>query len=1457
MENAEFHFCTKVLTTLALIFFNTTIALAAGKETSKKSASDYINSVDFGDSVTTSPTEPDAKILRRHFESDVGVQLNKPGRKWHPLIQQADSYLKEIINDLNRNNPSQDDFHWIVEIRESGEPIASAELMRLDNGLEKNERVTYKNLKLAHGITDSKPLALIHISTAMLKLVRTRSQLAFIMGHEMKHHAEGHSKSAGSLMELIHSQANEVVADKGALDFMSGKFNLDAGYSAMAELLSYQSKNAITIEEQISQIEESVTSSHHHEGLRLTLLLHSIVQRLDKNPSLRQVSDELLPGFFDEVVKTFPGKMPRSTKRDLARLLKDIKTISSEKIFQKETMDMFATFFSNNNDFWKYKDASPVFSRFLNYLSKQSDGDKSARVAFLFLVSEDGSSARHFFDKIDDQLSSQLSDVLMKLNSDGLSRNKVWTEKLGMPTLARWQSELKDIKNLTILLGQLAEKNRFWHSTVKDIQDVYAQNQKFNIYINLSTEWSVRSALASLAWLETRTEAQLRDQSVIYELPKTIVNIKSPKNNAILSAQFGHDRLEKLIMKLETSCLENYKTAKIASLSARETGDEIIIFGAAWLKFIGLGLDSIKNDQLTFLQQILRADTIRLSQIASENIDLQKTLVDLYSFASASSKFDWKTRIQIFARLAIIGESGRSFSHLFRQDQQFRQRTIEILNNDAIHYLMSIDRLQIFGNVTSAKIAILEELQFHGLLNSYLSSEKGQKSFNLFLKNAEDYVAEQTKSGYTKKSFDGYLPKDRFAKFILVWLSEILKNKPTSQKKFQDLALKAVRVLSTRYILSPEEQDLLTPFVLEKLKGLTGSEKLNMLKLLEVRRSLGRDDLVNQLADGIMGAIKEGRKMNKIWDELSETLDFKVNGQDLALSLRNVVAQKTQAQPQATNSTLSIPESTETERAQNFSGIIRLWSGFASMIQSQPFEAQVEAIEYLLGRSKNVPDFLYKINEKNRIESVNVVEESHKLRSQLADQNDYIRATFVNSLLVGPQSKIFRNEHREKLMAYLLSKVTVNNRVVARDVISALIEAEGVRAPVLLSQLLASKTLDETKMIQIALGNYLVPGMKFGQYLAFVSEFKAFESAFADFQDAAPVPGYYEIMVHIYKELNGKVDLNKIKVLGLLGAGTVNMAIEYLDLTDNQIKVINISRENIAQRTEADFARFKEFVRSLATKSSKGRDYNFVVGLTGLIERSIKLEFDRQAVFQRQKEAIQIYNDQSLGDWKLQTVSAEGLHGTTILMGKAPGITAKKLWEKDQRLYKDLLSRLYVFEHKRIFRSLQEGQMRLANPDLHDGQVLIDEKSKTITVIDFGQALPISNKQVDMSLEIVSIVSGVKSNSASLSFLNDWIKAQGSNLSLSQNELQNLLNHEDSMDRFIRLISLMNLKKAELPLESIQMVLQINRLVKLGEKTGRYPKLSIGFRLVGRELFSMLLRPRTIFAPSCEAVFRR
>ena len=162
---------------------------------------------------------------------------------------------------------------------------------------------------------------------------------------------------------------------------------------------------------------------------------------------------------------------------------------------------------------------------------------------------------------------------------------------------------------------------------------------------------------------------------------------------------------------------------------------------------------------------------------------------------------------------------------------------------------------------------------------------------------------------------------------------------------------------------------------------------------------------------------------------------------------------------------------------------------------------------------------------------------------------------------------------------------------------------------------------------------------------------------------------------------------------------------------------------------------------------------------------------------------------------------------------------------------------VYDFEFKHLRGDLNksgEATVNLANPDLHDGQVFIDEKMKTVTVIDFGQAVPIDAKQRSLGVDVLAFIAGLISPETYQKKLASHRATLGGANSILKENLNELLVKPDAMDRFVHLIAIHSQAGVELPLSTVHWIFGMNRLRVLGKKIGLQPDTTIGAMVYGK-----------------------
>ncbi len=173
-------------------------------------------------------------------------------------------------------------------------------------------------------------------------------------------------------------------------------------------------------------------------------------------------------------------------------------------------------------------------------------------------------------------------------------------------------------------------------------------------------------------------------------------------------------------------------------------------------------------------------------------------------------------------------------------------------------------------------------------------------------------------------------------------------------------------------------------------------------------------------------------------------------------------------------------------------------------------------------------------------------------------------------------------------------------------------------------------------------------------------------------------------------------------------------------------------------------------------------------------------------------------------------------------MEEAKGKTARKIYNEDKELYKEAMDAMGAAEFGVLRGVDSSGNIKprplFANPDFHDGQVMIDKETKTVTILDFGQAVPISNEDRVGGLDLLTVIGKADWG---------WLAARRLNKRyfdgravITAETLKPILAREERMDCFIHLLSLLSRNGADVPISSVHWVLGLNRQIALAEKIG-------------------------------------
>ena len=599
--------------------------------------------------------------------------------------------------------------------------------------------------------------------------------------------------------------------------------------------------------------------------------------------------------------------------------------------------------------------------------------------------------------------------------------------------------------------------------------------------------------------------------------------------------------------------------------------------------------------------------------------------------------------------------------------------------------------------------------------------------------------------------------------------------------------------------------------------------KLEALPLDQLRQWLAKPHVLDALS-----AETQGQLLSRLVDpsaspadlgtrvaELNEQMQLAQDHLEGFGIFRDQLAQAARLQP---GTVAQVFPEIERKLGETESVVLRGLSGMVSLTRTRPAEDQIAMVEYLMGRQSKMPEFL--VEATREAQSVAPVTELvSDARSELQRADVTTRVLVANSFLAGPTSFIRTAEGMKKLQSHVLKDVSPQHQELAHRIAEALIESQGSSDSLALAYVLGQRPDKEGKLSEAQVLNnlfdaYGVPGIKFKQYLSFTSEFKDFREAFSEAQDNALPLSYRQVINLINTRFKGEWP-PELEIDKILGSGSVNVGVRYLNKTTGQREVISIAREDIEKSTEYDFLRFKNFLHALNKTPEDQHKFGYLLGLADVIEDSVTLEFDKTASLNMQKQVQPLY-DRQVDGWNVQSIDATKAENMTIFMEEAKGKTARKTLASDPALYRSAMRAMAEVELDALLGIDQHGKAKPvplhANPDFHDGQVLIDPETRSVTILDFGQAVPISNQQRDRAIDMLRVIAKAQGPKSSLKLLQKQVPE------LTAEELEPILKREDRMDMFVHLLALMAQKGHKVPIAEVHWVMAMHRQVALGEK---------------------------------------
>lgn len=654
-----------------------------------------------------------------------------------------------------------------------------------------------------------------------------------------------------------------------------------------------------------------------------------------------------------------------------------------------------------------------------------------------------------------------------------------------------------------------------------------------------------------------------------------------------------------------------------------------------------------------------------------------------------------------------------------------------------------------------------------------------------------------------------------------------------------------VKIAGPAFMPTADQETRIHEVLGQSLRAMKLTSQFQWLKNEMVRKAMGSAYVGETLANYVHEITKSDRKrLSQEVGRVLSVIPLREKWPDAFVVFRNKLSEKAQVQPFEIKTVFLEDPRTVTEKVDLEGNLIRGMSSFSTFTRAMPPQEQIEMIEFIMGRSTTMPKTLAEYSSGAQ-DIVDARQLFFKLREEMKFRTPIERAMVVNSVLAGPNGLPANPAGLDLIQHHLLKSISANNKEMALTLLKALSSAEGRNNTLILSYALSQdtqseKSLSEGAVLKSLLDFYGVPGVKLAQYLAFTSEFKDFQAALETYQDAAMPISYYDALLLLIKRLGDKWDPSLYKVIKIIGSGSVNIAIEYQNLKSGKNEVVSIARDEIEVKTKEDFRRFRLLMVELTRTEAQKKKFDFVVGLMDLIEKSVNIEFDKKNSFEIQKQVQNLYR-RTVDGWNIRTVDAYSIEGMAIMMEKAPGVGARKILKTDPAMYESAMRAFMQVEYG-ILRGVNQTQNwnpvpLHANPDIHDGQIMIEAATKTVTVLDFGQALNISNQEREFAIDILRIISRAESTKSAYNLIQKYsLLLQNKKVYLDKSKLESALNKGERMDVFVHTLSVLSRSGLEVPLATVHWVLAANRLIKLGEKVRLSPESSIKWMLGMRKI---------------------
>lgn len=1337
------------------------------------------------------------------LERGLGPLLNSPLREpQDPDIRAVQKYIEDIVQqDYVNLFPKLKQFPIRVHIYQDSRANAFVRLHK------PGKYTGYEDF--LKGIGPSAPqngFIELGLTSGMIQRLRTRGGLSKLIGHEMGHIDEGHIQNRTDPFSKIgswwDSHINELNADAFTIKANAGRYDLQEFIDLLSSMFAdhLQTIQKPSLLSKLREVVESTAETHPHEGVRISAA--EALARYYKAKSATPPPSEPLPKFFE----SFSEKYFFVRQNSESNLKKLITYYFDQKV--RNGADENIAFLSQIS---RKQKIELLYGLIEHAKSASIPPENKFEIIYSFAY-EIPKSGNQFF-----------TEDFPPVFTDSLDQ---WVAQMPIEARQRWvlHSWAVPLLHLTALSQRALADSPLQQLALARFQQIAQKNieKGYCLFDLVSTEYMPSELKQTLAKIVFEAYKRLTAETLLKNSDK-----RDPLNDNRPFAAFKDtfDSLEKLAQLPENSGYADEYQKIISRLRMELFQSELSSRRLPQYNPISAG-DSKKIDHKEApykqLGYLLVMTPTHLRLMKTHIVDFLSAM--FLSYANNSrAEFNIKPFVDYFRP-----EYDEYIAEIFisqsqNLDQKQKMRFLECW------YLFRGAFISIPPAISAATHEMLKK-NLQPIADSYLTAryESHQALSLLPLLNLQQNTFRNLNFQETLKQvqiMNGYKPEVpdhlMFQELLKQLNSFDLKTESDAYTWFETL----IKIKSAIPSSWPIELQKKTQLNAEKYFALLSLEKKKSIFTNKELRSFISDE---KIVDGMIeyiwysGKPRADENLPKSIDHLERFYLNIDSSSRLSTLVRNRIAEKLKLQPHQRQWADKSDETTFTMMSAEGRSFVRYFGGLIALVRTYSATEQIEFIRYISGHSPNMPSTIVELDLKAKKHQLSRNQDllllAEKARLEMGEFPEAGRAIIINSFFAGPTGLLAKQDSRTLVREWLLSFVSAKRKSFAQKLLQAIEKTEGPDFGLIISYALAQKSkggkpLTEIEILKALLESYGVPGIKFGQFLAFSSQFSEFREAFESFQDEALPLSYFGLLKLLQKYLGVEWDPNRFEVLGMEGTGSVKVAVQVLDKLTNKTRILNVLRSDIEAQSRYDFDRFRKLSQELS-KLDFEDGIQHLSGLADLVEDSVKLEFDLVHSKEMHTGAHYMYRHQ-VGEWKVQSIQVHEVIGRGLLMKYAKGVSARKVKKEQPEVY---AAAMRAYLRVAEMRLASENETLITDPDIHNGQFFIDVNEKTVMLLDKGQASYLYPRERALAIQLLRIVSNLSASTEFSVELAKYSDLLGT--ALTAQDLQRLTQIQKGktmMDRYLNIIGFLR-ERGKVPQSVVNFGFEFYRLRELSSQ---------------------------------------